>query len=184
MATASHIDLPTNRLQGREQSYREACQSFAVSRKLTSALKDLSNREHVDLSVTLLAAFKVLLARYSRQENIAVAMPVITGSQAQPDARETCHRTMVLRMDLSGNPTFREALVRVRDACFMAHTHDSRQSSIFEPQSDHELPDSPWHQVFFTMHKPLAQGEAVLEQGAPKPETAGFALSLFAWENR
>ena len=127
----SHIDLPTDRPRMRERIYREGCRSFALSRKLTAALKGLSEQEHVNLLVTLLAAFKVLLARYSRQEDIVVATPIMAGSPGPTEAIETfLPSTVALRTDLSGDPTFREVLCRVRKVCLTANGHHDIHSNM------------------------------------------------------
>jgi non-ribosomal peptide synthetase component F len=107
----------------REQTYREGCRSFVLSRKLTAALKGLSEQERVDLFVILLAAFKVLLARYSRQEDIVVATPVMAGSPGQTKKIETFHSSAVaLRTDLP-MIRLREGLYRVREVCLTANRH-------------------------------------------------------------
>jgi aspartate racemase len=184
----SHIDLPTDRPRMREQTYREGCRSFVLSRKLTAALKGLSEQEHVDLFVTLLAAFKVLLARYSRQEDIVVATPIMAGSQGQTEDIETFHSsTVALRTDLSGDPTFREVLCRVREVCLTANRHHETQSKIpaIEPQLDRDLTISQLRQVFCAMHKSAGQNtggqETSLDRVGLEPAAVDSELCLFAW---
>jgi len=185
--TPPNIDLPTDRPRIREQIYRDACRSFVLSRKLISVLKDLSEQEHVDLSVTLLATFKILLARYSRQEEIEVAAPIMAGSQGRNREVETFHScTLALRTDLSGNPTFRALLLRVREVCLTAYGHHDLQSKILsvEPKADPDVTDLPFYQVLFVMHNFPGSGGpgAIPDLVGLKPEAVGLELCLFVWE--
>jgi non-ribosomal peptide synthetase component F len=185
--TPPHIDLPTDRPRIREQIYREACRSFVLSRKLISVLKDLSEQEHVDLSVTLLATFQILLARYSRQEEIVVATPIMAGSQGRTQEIETFHScTLALRTDLSGNPTFRALLLRVREVCLTAYGHHGLQSKILsvEAKADPDVTDLPFYQVLFAMHNFPGSGGAgaIPDPVGLKPEAVGLELCLFVWE--
>ena len=185
-----HIDLPTDRPQIRERTYQEGCRSFVLSRKLTAALKGLSEQEHVDLCVTLLAAFKVLLARYSRQEDIVVATPTFAGFHEQTDSIQRLHSgTAALRTDLSGNPTFRELLWRVQEVCRTAYAQPDLQAKILsvEPEADSDLTHSPFYQVFFAMSNLPGRASNAAETSRDrvglKPAAEGFELCLFVWEN-
>src|SRR5207247_113715 len=81
------------------------------SEPLTHALRELSRREGTTLFMTLLAAFQVLLHRYSGQENIAVGFPIAGRHRAElQDLVGFFVNTLVLRADLSGNPAFPEFL--------------------------------------------------------------------------
>jgi len=184
----SHIDLPTDRPRMREQTYQEGCRSFVLSRQLTAALEGLSEQEHVDLFVTLLAAFKVLLARYSRQEDIVVATPIMAGSPGQTEEIETFHSSMVaLRTDLSGDPTFREVLCRVREVCLTANRHHDMHSKMaaIETQPDRDLTISQLCQ-FFAMNNSAGQNtdgqETNLGRVGLEPAAVGSELCLFAWQ--
>lgn len=145
--------------------------SFALSSTLTEALKALSQREGVTLFMSLLAAFKTLLYRYSQQDDIAVGSPI-----ANRNRRETEEligffvNTLVLRTDLSGNPSFRDVLRRVREVTLGAYAHQDLpfEKLVAELQPDRNLGQTPLYQVWFVL------------QNAPMPavELPGLILSL------
>ena len=99
---------------------------FGLSRKLSESVQELSQREGVTLYVTLLSAFKVLLHRYSGQED----MPVLSFS-AHRNHEELAGligfftNALLMRTDLSGDPTFREILARVRRVILDAFAHEN-----------------------------------------------------------
>ena len=76
----------------------------------------MSRREGATLFMVLLAAFDVLLSRYTGQDDIVVGSPIANRNRAETEALIGFFvNTLVLRIDLSGNPTFRELLGRVRE---------------------------------------------------------------------
>jgi non-ribosomal peptide synthetase component F len=98
--------------------------------RLTEEIKSLSNREGVTLFMTLLAAFKVLLYRYSGQEDIIVGTAVANRNSIERERLIGFFvNTLPLRTDLSGDPTFRELLARVRGVALGAY---ARQEAPFE----------------------------------------------------
>ena len=91
-------------------------------KSLTEGLKQLSNREGVTLFMTLLAAFKTLLCRYAQEDDIVVGSPIAGRSQIETEELIGFFVNMlVLRTDLSGNPSFRELLRRIRDVTLDAY---------------------------------------------------------------
>ncbi len=91
---------------------------------MVRALKELGRREGATLFMTLLAAFQVLLYRYSGQEDIAVGTPIAGRGHAELEGLIGFFaNTLVLRSDLSGNPGFRELLARVRESALGAYAH-------------------------------------------------------------
>ncbi|MEQ8755470.1 MAG: condensation domain-containing protein, partial [Coleofasciculus sp. G1-WW12-02] len=148
---------------------------FALSSALTEALKKLSQGEGVTLFMTLLAAFKTLLYRYSKQEDIAVGSPI-----ANRNRRETEEligffvNTLVLRTDLSGNPSFQDVLRRVREVALGAYAHQDLpfEKLMAELQPERHLGHNPLFQVWFVL------------QNAPIPtvELPGLTLNLIEVE--
>src|SRR5439155_26445737 len=69
------LDLPTDRPRPPIQTYRGASRSFKLSRELTRQLKSLAKVEGTTIYTTLLAAFQILLHRYSNQEDIIIGSP-------------------------------------------------------------------------------------------------------------
>ena len=70
------LEMPTDRPRPTVQTFRGASQAFVLPRTLAESLKELSRQEGATLFMTLLAAFKVLLQRYTGQEDILVGSPV------------------------------------------------------------------------------------------------------------
>ncbi len=107
LADLSALELPTDRPRPAAQSYRGGRQALALSAELSAALKRLSRSERVTPYMLLLGAFKVLLARYSGQDDIAVGSPIAGRTQREIEGLIGFFvNTLVLRTDLSGNPTF------------------------------------------------------------------------------
>ena len=118
------LDLPTDRPRPLQPSYRGAGHDFDLPPGLVNRLRQVSRGEDATLQVTLLAAFQALLARYCGQEDIAVGMPVAGRSEAAWERLiGPFASTLVVRTDLSGRPTFRELLSRVRGVSRAACEH-------------------------------------------------------------
>jgi amino acid adenylation domain-containing protein len=101
----------------------ERC-SALVPLALTGQIRELARREGATLFMTLLAAFQLLLARYSGQEEIAVGAPIAGRTSLATESLIGCFmNVLVLRADLSGNPSFRELLGRVRETALQAYAH-------------------------------------------------------------
>ncbi|HKR15159.1 MAG TPA: amino acid adenylation domain-containing protein [Pyrinomonadaceae bacterium] len=119
--------MQTLRLPGQRPEARTnlgASQNIQLSSSLAASLITLSRREGVTLFITLLAAFKVLLYRYSGQEDVAVGSPMTDRGRREVEGLIGYFVNMVpLRSDLSGNPTFRELLSRVRQTTLGAYAH-------------------------------------------------------------
>src|SRR6185503_5480161 len=107
------------------QSFRGGVCPFHFSRPLQDSLKALSRREGVTLFMTLLAAFQVLLSRYTGQDDIMVGTPIANRNLAETERLIGFFvNTLVLRVSLHGRDlTFRQLLRRVREVCLDAYTH-------------------------------------------------------------
>ncbi len=106
------------------QTFRGTCEFLTLSAALSAALKALSQREGVTLFMTLLAAFQALLARYSGQDDIVVGSYIANRTRVELEGLIGCFvNSLVLRTDLSGNPSFRELLCRVREVALGAYAH-------------------------------------------------------------
>jgi amino acid adenylation domain-containing protein len=118
------LELPTDYPRPPVQGSRGACQSLLLPARLSAALKALSRQAGVTLFMTLLAVFKVFLYRHTRQEDILVGSPITDRSRVETEGLIGCFvNTLVLRTDLSGSPTFRELLNRVRETCLGAYAY-------------------------------------------------------------
>ncbi len=164
------LELPTDRPRPAVQSFRGARQSVALSQRLTQALKSLSLREGGTLFMTLLAAFQTLLFGYIGQEDIIVGTDVAGRTQAETEILIGFFvNLLVLRTNLSGNPSFRELLGRVKEVALGAYAH---QDVPFEKlvqtlKPKRSLSHTPLFQVMFTL------------QNAPQelPQLPGLTLT-------
>jgi aspartate racemase len=124
LADAPALDLLTDRPRPAVQTYRGASESFSFSEVAVEELKSLSRREGATLFMTLLAAFSVLLHRYTGQDDIVVGSPVSGRNLVElEDLIGFFVNDLVLRTDLSGDPAFRELLRRVRQTALAAYAH-------------------------------------------------------------
>ncbi|HEV2992745.1 MAG TPA: amino acid adenylation domain-containing protein [Candidatus Angelobacter sp.] len=129
----TELKLPQSRARGVVQSFRGARQGVVLGEELTESLRRLSRKEGTTLYMTLLGAFAVLLYQYTGQEDVVV------GSVIANREREEVERligflanTLVLRMDLSGGPSFRELLKRVRESCLGAYGNQLPPEKLME----------------------------------------------------
>ena len=151
---APMLDLPTDHMRPATQSYRGRPQPFQFGRPLADALRELNRREHVTPFVTLLAAFKTLLHRYAQEDDIVVGTPVAGRTRIETEALiGPFVNTLVLRSDLSGNPSFRTVLRRVRDVVHRAYSHQDVpfEKVVDELRPERDLSRNPLFQVMFTV---------------------------------
>ncbi|HEV2862459.1 MAG TPA: amino acid adenylation domain-containing protein [Pyrinomonadaceae bacterium] len=118
------LELPADRPRPTIQTFRGARVYFRLRKELLDALRELSREEGATMYMTLMSAYKLLLSRYTGQEDIVVGCSI-----ANRDRPETQHMVgfllnlLVLRTDLSGNPTFRELLARERETALGAYAN-------------------------------------------------------------
>ncbi|WP_373528143.1 amino acid adenylation domain-containing protein [Nostoc sp.] len=146
--------LPTDRPRGAVQTYHGAYQAFALSKELTVALKQLSQKESVTLFMTLLAAFQILLWRYSKQDDICIGTPIANRNRAEIEPLiGSFVNTLVLRTHLGGNPSFRQLLSRVREVALGAYAHQDLPFEMLVEalQPERNLSHNPIFQVWFNL---------------------------------
>lgn len=146
--------LPTDRPRPRIQTFQGATYSFVFSKSLMKALKILSQHENVTLFMTLLAAWKLLLYHYTGLEDVFVGTLIANRNVKEiEDLVGFFANTLVLRTDLSGNPSFRELLKRVREVTLGAYSHQDmpieKLVEILRPERS--LRYQPFFQVFFVL---------------------------------
>ena len=146
------LNLPTDRPRPPVQTFRGASQTLVFTEELSDALKDLSLREGATLFMTLLAAFNTLLYRYSGQEDILVGTPIAGRMRSETEGLiGFLTNTLVMRTDLSGDPSFREVLARVRETALEAYSHQDLpfENLVEELQPKRNLSHTPLFQVMF-----------------------------------
>ncbi|HSF39388.1 MAG TPA: non-ribosomal peptide synthase/polyketide synthase [Thermoanaerobaculia bacterium] len=119
-----HLELPTDRPRPAAQSFRGAIRHLRLPAELTRQAQALGRREGATLFMVLLTGFQALLARYSGQQDLAVGSPVAGRNRIETENLIGFFvNTLVLRGDLTGEPSFRELLGRVRETSLAAHSH-------------------------------------------------------------
>ncbi len=148
------LALPTDHPRSPVQTYRGARDSLVLSKALSDALMMLSHQENVTLFMTLLAAFQILLQRYTGQSDITVGSPIAGRHQIETEGLIGFFlNSLVLRTELSDNPTFPDLLARVRRVALDAYTHQDLpfEKLLEELRPDRDLSRTPLFQVFFNM---------------------------------
>jgi amino acid adenylation domain-containing protein len=184
------LNLPTDRPRPAVQTYRGARSSFELSKELTEGLKALSRKEGVTLFMTLLAAFRTLLYRYTGQEDIVVGSPIANRNRGEIEGLIGFFvNTLALRTDLSGNPTFGEMLQRVRMTALEAYEHQDLpfEKLVEELKLERNSSYSPLFQVMFVLQN--TPGTALKLHGLKVTpvrldgETAKFDLTVYMSES-
>ena len=150
------VNLPTDRPRPPVQTYRGASHSFRLDEEQTQRLKALAKAQGVTLYMALLAAFQVLLSRYTHQDQILVGSP--TAGRTSPEFSGTVGyfvNPLVLRADLSGDPTFEAFLRQVRQTVLEALAHqDYPFAQLVERlQPTRDASRSPLFQVVFALQQ-------------------------------
>jgi amino acid adenylation domain-containing protein len=164
------LELPADRPRPPIQTFDGAVEAFLLPAAVSDALRRLGHEQGVTLFMILLAALDVLLHRYTGLDDIAVGTPIANRTDVQTEAVVGLFaNTLVLRTDLSGDPTVRELLRRVRDAALGAY---AAQEFPFERLVEMVQP------VRDMGHSPLFQVMLIL-QNSPfeSVELAGLTLS-------
>jgi amino acid adenylation domain-containing protein/non-ribosomal peptide synthase protein (TIGR01720 family) len=165
------LELSTDRARPTYETHRGASHTFQMPLALSQALQALCRQEGVTLFMALLAAFDVILARSSGQDDIVVGTPIANRTRQETEGLIGLFlNTLVLRADLAGNPSFRELLGRVRELTLGAYAH---QDLPFEQMVEELRPRRD------TRHNPLFQ-VLFMFQNIPEPrfELPGLELSL------
>ncbi|HEV3050635.1 MAG TPA: amino acid adenylation domain-containing protein, partial [Longimicrobium sp.] len=179
------LELPTDRPRPPVQTYRGASVSVELSAELLEGLQALGRREGATLYMTLLGAFQVLLSKYGGGEDVVVGSPI--AGRTRKEIEELIGffvNTLVLRTDLSGNPSFRELLARVREATLGAYANQEVpfEKLVAELQPERSMSHSPLFQVMFTLQNAGGGGGALpglsVSAAGAELESAKFDLSL------
>jgi len=183
------LELPTDHARPPVMSLRGATQSVILPRALVEKLTALSQTEGVTLFMTLLAAFQTLLARYSGQEDIVVGSPIANRNFAEIEPLIGFFvNTLALRGDLSGDPSFRELVARLKEVCLQAYAHQDTpfEKLVEELQPERSLSHSPVFQVMFALQNAPMQALELpglkLERSPVYTGTSMFDMSWFAIE--
>ncbi|MEG3861820.1 amino acid adenylation domain-containing protein [Microcoleus sp. herbarium12] len=185
----SMLNLPADRPRPAVQSYRGKRLLLQLPKPLSEALEMLSQRQGVTLFMTVLAAFQTLLYHYAQQEDIVVGSPIANRNRSEIEALIGFFvNSLVLRTDLSGNPTFLELLNRVKEVALGAYAHQDLpfEKLVEELHPDRALNQNPLFQVAFALQNapanPLELPELTLSPQQLDVQTARFDLEFHLWE--
>jgi amino acid adenylation domain-containing protein len=179
------LNLPTDRPRPATQSYRGALMPWELPKPLSVALGELSRREGATLFMTLLAGFQTLLHRYTSSEDIMVGSPIAGRNRTEIEPLIGFFiNTLVLRGDLSGNPSFRTLLGRTREAALGAYAHQDLpfERLVEELHLGRDMSHPPLFQVMFVLQNaPLEALQLAGMEVTPIPLDSGtskFDLTL------
>ncbi len=183
------LELPTDHPRSNVQTASGAYQHLTLSRELSEGLRQLSKQEGATLFMTLLAAFQILLGRYSGQDEIVVGSPIAGRNRTEIEGLIGFFiNTLVLRTSLKGEPGFREFLGRVKNSALGAYAHQDLpfEKLVAELQPERDLGRNPLFQVMFqfqnTANAELELNDLVVAPLDVSTETAKFDLMLAARE--
>ncbi|SFJ90609.1 non-ribosomal peptide synthetase, partial [Myroides guanonis] len=167
LSGVSTLSLPTDYARPLQYNNSGGIISFKLDKDLSSSLRSMCHEENVTLFMLLLSVFKVLLYRYSGQEDICVGTPIANRTQSELEGMIGFFvNTLALRSDLSGNPSFRDLLARVKQTTLEGYNH---QLTPFEKVVDRlvttrDLNMKPLFQIMFILQNaPETNKELELE---------------------
>jgi len=152
----ANLDLPLDHPRPPEQTFQGAVLRFSLGKPLLEPLRKLVETQGTPPFVTMLAAFSVLLSRYSRQDDVVIGIAVSGRGDAKlEDMVGPIENTLALRIDLAGQPTFTELLGRVRQVTEEAFAHQDVPFAVLLEQLplERDLSHNPVFQVAFN-HRP------------------------------
>ncbi|HYR10458.1 MAG TPA: condensation domain-containing protein, partial [Longimicrobium sp.] len=184
------LELPTDRPRPVIQSYRGALEPLRLDRTLVDRLHALARAEGATLYMVLLGAFQALLSRWSGSGDVVVGSPIAGRTRAETEGLIGFFiNTLALRTHLSGDPSFRGLLRRVREATLGAYEHQELpfEKLVAELQPERSLSHPPVFQASFVLqtHDDGIAALAGLEARiVPVPaETSRLDLSLDVTES-
>ncbi|APR77528.1 Siderophore biosynthesis non-ribosomal peptide synthetase [Minicystis rosea] len=178
-------DLPTDRPRAAVPSHRGGRHSFTIAADLVKAVKDLSRREGVTPFMAFLAAFEVLLHRYTGQTDLLVGTPSAGRGRTEMEGLVGFFvNTLVLRVEATPDLAFRELLQRVKESALGAFAHQDMpfEQLVRELVAERDPSRAPLVQVSFTLQAeptPLPALPGIAVRRAPAENTtAKFDLTL------
>jgi amino acid adenylation domain-containing protein len=154
------LELPSDRTRPAEQAFLGEVVTIPAPAPLIKSLEVFAHREGTSLFTVMLAAFNVLLYRYTHQEDICIGVPVAGRRLLETEVLiGSFVNTLAIRTNLSGNPRFRDLLAEVRDTSIEAHANQDLpfEKIVEELQPKRSLDKNPIFQVMITaLKEPLS----------------------------
>ncbi len=185
LAGLTPLEVPTDRPRPPTLDTAGARTAFTVPARLADGLRALGRTRRATPFMVLMAAFQLLLSRYSGQSDVSVGTPI--AGRTKPDVREMLGffvNTLVIRTDLAGDPTFAELLDRVRATAMEAYAHQDLpfERLVTELSPDRDLSRNPlFSHMFILQNNETADfaGAGLRAESVPVPvESAKFDLTL------
>jgi amino acid adenylation domain-containing protein len=175
------LDLPTERPRQASITYGSEIHSIFLAEKLVISLKIISHNQDVEIFITLLAVFKILIYRYVDRQDILIGAPISSENGSAIDL-------LVFRTDLSGNPTFTQVLDRTKQVVAEAYEHQdlSFDQLIEVLEIEHSPSYYPLVQVMFSLEQSNADLQSLsgltekfkIDQTPASPSSLDLALKL------
>ncbi|MEF7612900.1 amino acid adenylation domain-containing protein [Aquincola sp. MAHUQ-54] len=183
LAELTPLQLPADRPRPPQQSYRGDHVPYAMTPRLTEAVKALAAAHGATPFMVMLAAFDALLARCTGEDDIAVGTYIANRNQREIEGLIGFFiNTLVLRVSTAGEPTGRELLGRVQSACLDAYAHQDVPFAklVYELQPERDLARNPLFQVVFHLfNAPNAVPQAAAPgEAAPAAEHRSAIFDL------
>jgi amino acid adenylation domain-containing protein len=176
------LELPIDFARGAVRSSEGSVEAIAVSSQLTARLKLLGRTENASLFMTLLAAFQILMYRCTGQPDIVVGSAISGRKSIElENVVGLFVNSLPLRIDLSGNPSFRRVLSQVRETVLEAHQNQDVpfERLVQELRPPRDPGRNPLFQVFFSFRSRVGEGIAAgTKSEIISSQTAKFDLSL------
>lgn len=189
LANLPEINLPTDYTRPSVPSFQGHHSPINLSPALSHQLKTLSQNEGVSLFMTLMAAFQVLLYRYTGQTDSVVGTPI--ANRHHPDIENLVGffvNTLIIRTNLSGQPAFRDVLHQVREVTLAAYANQDVPFELLVEnlQPERDLGKNPLCQVVFALQNTpisaLSLPELVVKPLVLDAGTVRFDLECHMWE--
>jgi len=148
------LPLPTDFPRPPMQRFQGAACPIHINVELTKQLQALSNHTGATLFMTLLSSLAILLARYSGQSDIVIGSPIANRTHSQTESLIGFFiNTLVLRLDLSGNPSVETVLQQARRVALEAYNHQEIpfEQLVEELNPERNLSHAPLFQVILEL---------------------------------
>ncbi|HEU4561479.1 MAG TPA: amino acid adenylation domain-containing protein, partial [Longimicrobium sp.] len=164
------LELPTDRPRPAVRTHRGGTLVTELSAEVLERLQALGQSEGATLYMTLLGAFQVLLGRYVGSDDVVVGSSIAGRTRGEVEELIGLFiNSLVLRTDLSGDPSFREVLRRVREVTLGAYENQDVpfEKLVAELQPERSLSHSPLFQVSFSLNNPDGPGSGPASDPGP-----------------
>ena len=190
LAGAEVLNLPTDRPRPPVPSFRGASHQFVLPAPLIARLHRVTRQENCTLFMVLLAAYKILLYRYTAQTDLVIGIPVANRNMTQLEPLIGFFvNTVVLRTDLSGEPTALETVRRIRDAAVSAYAHQNLpfEKLVDDLRPERDLSRNPLFQLTFQLHnepglRAAERADSARPTAVASRGTSNFDIAFDLWQ--